>query len=326
MAEQNIKMNVKTDTGYDTLYPQTKADIVSFNDTQSIVKGKTVLENLKNTANALYRPNLLINGDFQCNQRGKNYYNANGYSLDMWNFYKHNGGDGVVNIVNGIPVITKNTSSFIYLSQVIPNSVKGKKITLSVLTGTVGGESYIGIGGGNSITSPTATYGKQKLHSNTVNKITINIPNDEYNLIRVFVLCNSSNLSLQWIRADIGDVAYPHVKEDYELALTRCTQYLKTFKGQYTMIPAIGLMTQPRQIEIPIDLTSLKKKGTITHGQLSVRDGYGSAYIYPTSITMKSNSHIEINTSGDIGSVNRSSPIAVIMEDSVPFCISCEPL
>ena len=35
MAEQNIKMNVKTDTGYDTLYPQTKADIVSFNKSGS---------------------------------------------------------------------------------------------------------------------------------------------------------------------------------------------------------------------------------------------------------------------------------------------------
>ena len=31
MAEQNIKINVKTDTGYDTLYPQTKANLVTFN-------------------------------------------------------------------------------------------------------------------------------------------------------------------------------------------------------------------------------------------------------------------------------------------------------
>ena len=31
MAERNIKINVKTDTGYDTLYPKTKADLVTFN-------------------------------------------------------------------------------------------------------------------------------------------------------------------------------------------------------------------------------------------------------------------------------------------------------
>ena len=35
MAEQNIKMNVKTDTGYDTLYPQTKGSIVDFNKSGS---------------------------------------------------------------------------------------------------------------------------------------------------------------------------------------------------------------------------------------------------------------------------------------------------
>ena len=38
MAEQNIKMNVKTDTGYDTLYPQTKANLVTFNSSSITAK------------------------------------------------------------------------------------------------------------------------------------------------------------------------------------------------------------------------------------------------------------------------------------------------
>ena len=35
MAERNIKINVKTDTGYDTLYPKTKGSIVDFNKSDS---------------------------------------------------------------------------------------------------------------------------------------------------------------------------------------------------------------------------------------------------------------------------------------------------
>ena len=35
MAEKNIKINVKTSTGYDTLYPQTKAELATFDKTST---------------------------------------------------------------------------------------------------------------------------------------------------------------------------------------------------------------------------------------------------------------------------------------------------
>ena len=38
-----------------------------------------------------YHPNLVINGDFQINQRGKSEYGENGYTLDMWNCILTNG-------------------------------------------------------------------------------------------------------------------------------------------------------------------------------------------------------------------------------------------
>ena len=130
MAEQNIKMNVKTDTGYDTLYPQTKADIVSFNDTQSMVKGKTVQENLKNTVDELYHPNLLINGDFQIWQRGTNFPNSKtgGFSADRWKTYTE--GQGSLNIrnSNGRMLITGNGKGRYVISQylLITDEIKDK--------------------------------------------------------------------------------------------------------------------------------------------------------------------------------------------------------
>ena len=47
MAEKNIKMRVKTSNGYDVLYPQTKSDLVEFNNSGSNLKSKT-------TESALY--------------------------------------------------------------------------------------------------------------------------------------------------------------------------------------------------------------------------------------------------------------------------------
>lgn len=61
MSEQNIKINVKTPTGYDTLYPQTKSDMVLFdksnsnlnsNNTNSAIKEvNTKVDNTKSLAN-----------------------------------------------------------------------------------------------------------------------------------------------------------------------------------------------------------------------------------------------------------------------------------
>lgn len=42
MAEHNVKINVKTDTGYDQLYPKTKSDIVDFDKTSSNLSSTNV--------------------------------------------------------------------------------------------------------------------------------------------------------------------------------------------------------------------------------------------------------------------------------------------
>lgn len=56
MAEHNIKINVKTNSGYDTLYPKTKADIVDFNKSGSNLEATNVDSaikevNIKSTSN-----------------------------------------------------------------------------------------------------------------------------------------------------------------------------------------------------------------------------------------------------------------------------------
>ena len=78
MAEQNIKMNVKTDTGYDTLYPQTKADIVGFNKSGSNLGATNVDSAIKEVNTKADKAQLTANdGVSKANNANANANNAN---------------------------------------------------------------------------------------------------------------------------------------------------------------------------------------------------------------------------------------------------------
>lgn len=62
--------------------------------------------------NAVSNPNLLINGDFQINQRDQSEYSSSGYWYDMWNNYHEAGINAVIKRDNnGRPLITKSNAT-----------------------------------------------------------------------------------------------------------------------------------------------------------------------------------------------------------------------
>ena len=269
MAEQNIKMNVKTDTGYDTLYPQTKADIVSFNDTQSIVKGKTVQENLKNTANALYHPNLLINGDFQCWQRGTPYQTIVGYTTkylaDMW--FTNNSNVKVSAVPNGGLKLEYSNDSEAWIKQKVDLEADKHYTCVYKINNNIKVKHFIG---------------KQYFEDTK---------NIEYGSGGDLAIHIRPNDILKYVDLFEGDVAYPHVKEDYAIALNRCKRYID--RVSFT-IPVINNVTNYYRFDIPkvsdptvieeTNIYGVKGSDLKYHLSSDSRQGIARAFLTPTVV------------------------------------------
>lgn len=160
--------------------------------------------------------NLLINGDFQINQRGQTSYVNNTatptYTLDMWQLAY-----GTINVLdNGIKITPYATQAF--LNQKISEDLTDKQVTL-VLKET-NGEMHILQG----VASKT-----QALSSKSGN-ITLSIGYiSETNLYKIGTTYDAET-SIEYIDLCEGDIAYPHVKEDGAIALLRCLTWVQSLR------------------------------------------------------------------------------------------------
>lgn len=184
---------------------------------------------------------LLINNDFQVNQRQKIIYTSNEYTLDMW--YKHKNGSGTVGNVekidNGIRIVNEDYTN-VFLNQKISNYYKGKSVTLVGKFNNVIGSAYLRISKATSIGINNVAYGNVEITEDGIFTTTVDIPLDgldsyEYLKVQIAVKSNSS-VEIEYIDMFEGAIAYPHQKEDYVLALAKCQEYLKVL-----VIYTIGL-------------------------------------------------------------------------------------
>lgn len=161
---------------------------------------------------------LLINNDFQINQRNKSSYTGNQYSVDMWRIAS--------NVINscqldvksyGIDIYNSNEGRT-YLTQYIQtnNNWIGKYFTISI-----------------SINHIVYTY-TQILETTTKyieienTGLNVSCTYDDTNK-RISVTCYTDSLipiHINYIDLFEGNVAYPHIKEDYAIALLKCREYL----------------------------------------------------------------------------------------------------
>lgn len=174
---------------------------------------------------------LLINNDFQVNQRAKT-YTSNEYTLDMW--YKHKNGSGTVGNVekidNGIRIVNEDYTN-VFLNQKISNYYKGKTVTIVGKFNNVIGSAYLRISKATSIGINNVAYGNVEITEDGIFTTTVDIPLDgldsyEYLKVQIAVKSNSS-VEIEYIDMFEGEVAYPHRKEDYTIALLKCQRFVR---------------------------------------------------------------------------------------------------
>ena len=174
---------------------------------------------------------LLINNDFQVNQRLKT-YTSNEYTLDMW--YKHKNGSGTVGNVekidNGIRIVNEDYTN-VFLNQKISNYYKGKTVTIVGKFNNVIGSAYLRISKATSIGINNVAYGNVEITEDGIFTTTVDIPLDgidsyEYLKVQIAVKTNSS-VEIEYIDMFEGEVAYPHRKEDYAITELKCSKKLK---------------------------------------------------------------------------------------------------
>lgn len=164
---------------------------------------------------SLHKTNLSINPDFQVNQRGQTIYNppqlTTGfyYTVDMWCVYLNNNDFDILEVVeNGIKM--KNSTQ---ITQRRKGYLKAGTYTLvSKINGVV------------------------KEYTFTTNGIDTSVDKDVFSFVQGsgiwrFGLINLKyNDHIEYIDLWEGNIAYPHVKEAYTIALMRCLPKVERLK------------------------------------------------------------------------------------------------
>lgn len=195
-------------------------------ESYTVVRVEPMFQMLAPIAEFQYGQNLLINGDFQCNQRGQKTYNATKvmYTLDMWRAYN-------VSIKarnDGIQLTGLSTTEQGYLTQFIQLGLL--KTTTYTVSAMVDGElcTFTVTPGG---TAKEKEFEKFKISVLTLSTWDNDLPEFNYydNKLKVNICpIGTNSIIVNYVDVFEGAVAYPHVKEDPASAMARCRRYLQT--------------------------------------------------------------------------------------------------
>ena len=168
--------------------------------------------------------NLLINGDFQINQRGQTSYAnlAKGqYCLDMWKNTNGNTQNLTAQKVDdGIKLTT--TDQRVCLMQIMPDvNPQGKTYTACV---SVNGRICKPITWEN-INNSNWDLRDLQVGDETIGSIALQAGTSFDKLTFEIYLQGQSNI-INYCDLFEGSIAYPHVKEDYAIALARCQNWI----------------------------------------------------------------------------------------------------
>ena len=240
----------------------------------------------------VYHPNLLINGDFNINQRAESSYTG-GYSLDMW-LLSYN--VGTVTVGNGYITVAGNqgTSAAAEFTQKVESlDMTNKKYTLCVK-----------LHGDNTIHTATSNLGQTLMHQIGDGEINMVMWKDS-KLVGVTVQ-HGKTAEIEYIALYEGETAYSHVKESYALAMTRCLPWIEAgdyvaYKEGHTYI--MGFNYRYKKMSTP----------TITFGRGVNEGGFISGTF--TAVSQNIDSCPFIRHDGSV----------VNGQITLPTIISCEP-
>ena len=214
---------------------------------------------------SVYRPNLLVNGDFQINQRGQTSYTStdvqSSLTVDCWRI----GGQATLTVNDDNVILSATGDGESYLAQHIDKDLTGKKLSVAVkvtndkvYTGTitVTDVETVFISDGQWMTV-SAKYDSNRKGTQIYIKVR-----------------GGHSYSLEYADAFEGSIAYPHVEEDDAIALMRCQDYVYgLIISDYARLPLGHLSSDMIQVSLPfINLKS--NPSVIMNGDFDVRCAY----------------------------------------------------
>lgn len=176
-------------------------DALSINETKRLIHGDS----------------LLFNGDFQINQRGKNEYSITSsdlFTLDRWRIIGADTTAKLTKLDNGVILQNTGAGSVVLTQRIYIEKVSNYTIVINAknVVGNVIIEIY-DMGSG---------YQKQNLK---IGRNVIKVTNQSIKDISPTIV-GAGSIEIEYVDLFEGDIAYPHVKEDYTIALMRCQRYL----------------------------------------------------------------------------------------------------
>lgn len=177
-------------------------------------------------------PNLLINGDFQVNQRGlTTYTEIKKYTVDRWVQREH----GTVEIVNGGIRVNCTETGQVGINQSLETFSKlfGKTLTLSMKVNAIIGSNWIlrATSANNSYwhTHPIAektSISTIGIHSVTFDFDASSMSNYPLFNIGIFGNCSQGDyIEIEYIKLEVGSVATPLSPRPYAEELNLCQRY-----------------------------------------------------------------------------------------------------
>lgn len=167
--------------------------------------------------------NLLLNGDFNCNQRGSTSYVGTSsvtYSVDMWRIYNI-----IMQVLaEGVEVRGTSSTATGYLTQFVNVNELAEKYTISAM---VDGKIC-------TFTTAISSIVSEKEFKNF--KITVlYLPESKH--IKVNICPTGvSVITVKYIDLFEGNVPYTHTKEDPTVALMRCRKYIQRNSNSYPIL------------------------------------------------------------------------------------------
>ena len=223
---------------------------------------------------------LLINNDFQVNQRGQSEYVSKGYSLDMWYFQNYNKANTKLEPTDNGIRMTNNGDSDMAIYQYVYAETK-QVVTLVV---KVNGQTY-------SISGLPTGSGETPTIVVEDGKIELNVRYyDTDKRYRVYAMVGVNQIAdIEYIDLFEGKIAYPHVKEDYAKALMGCQDWLIVVKfNEWSHIPFTNSLTNA-YVKIPIPKTFDFSNKNTNLGKLKECTVLGDSSIGIESISVQSN-------------------------------------
>lgn len=251
--------NLKGKTGDSGLsYGASLSNEIGESDTDGYTKSAT--------NSIICNPNLLINGDFRVNQRGKTTYQGyNKYTVDRWISRSTNSTISVIS--NGISIKAETGSSRVGLIQQPienPQNLGGKTVTLSTkivgISGTVNLRVII-----NGTYTEFADISAVGTYS-----FKIDLPTSITSLVVGLRGVPNSTVQVEYMKLEGGSIATPHYQKPYAEELTVCQRYY-----QKARVDACGLYAD-NSIGFSIPVASLREVYTlnvVSHPSIVKNDG-----------------------------------------------------